>query len=297
MQSSIAAVIDSNKDTGHSSYPDTLASCIYEGVVSHQRHQPHRHGFSYKVAMLYLDLSELDAVFSKSRFWGYSRWSPAAFRREKYFGNPNMELEQCVKAKVKAELGFLPSGSVRLLTNLSYFGYLTNPISCYYCFEQAPGGDEALAALLLDVTNTPWGESHAYVLDMRSSDRESEQRPAKHFAKAMHVSPFMPMEMVYAWWGCTPDEDLYYRISNYWVDDQFHEDGPPGVKQNSPADKTKPFFVASVNFKRRALTARSMRQLLLRYPFMTLQVTVGIYWQALRLLIKRVGLFKHPRAR
>lgn len=297
MQSAITAAIDPNKDTARLSYSETLASCIYEGVVSHQRHQPRRHGFSYKVAMLYLDLSEIDRVFAKSRFWGYSRWSPAAFRREKYFGNPDVALEKCVKAKVYAELGFLPSGSVRLLTNLSYFGYLTNPISCYYCFEQTSDGSEELSALLLDVTNTPWDESHAYVLDLRPGEKECKQLAAKHFAKALHVSPFMPMGMVYAWQGSIPDKDLHYRISNYKLKGQVHSDDPANFKQLLDADQTRPFFVASVNFKRKALTARSMRHMLLRYPFMTLQVTVGIYWQALRLFIKRVGLFKHPGPR
>ena len=47
-----------------------LNSAIYQGVVSHQRHLPKPHGFSYRVFMMYLDLDELPDLFK-----GYKRWS------------------------------------------------------------------------------------------------------------------------------------------------------------------------------------------------------------------------------
>ena len=41
-----------------------LASAIYQGTVQHRRHSPHPHAFSYRMAMLYLDLAEIDQVFA-----------------------------------------------------------------------------------------------------------------------------------------------------------------------------------------------------------------------------------------
>ena len=40
-----------------------MRSCLYEGRVFHRRSGPIKHAFEYGVAFLYLDLSEIDAVF------------------------------------------------------------------------------------------------------------------------------------------------------------------------------------------------------------------------------------------
>jgi DUF1365 family protein len=63
---------------------------------------------------------------------------------------------------VAARTGSAPAGPVRLLTNLRYFGHCFNPVSFYYCFDE-PG--ERVEAVVAEVTNTPWGERHAYVLE------------------------------------------------------------------------------------------------------------------------------------
>ena len=42
------------------------------------------------------------------------------------------------------------------------------------------------------------------------------------------------------------------------------------------------------------LTSRRMKLMPLKFPFMTLRVTTGIYYQALRLWLKRIPFFTHP---
>ena len=76
---------------------------------------------------------------------------------------------------------------MRLLTNLRCLGHLFNPVSFYYCFDRA---GEELEAVVAEVTNTPWGERHAYVLGVRGTDGGVRERVDKVF----HVSPFMAMD-------------------------------------------------------------------------------------------------------
>ena len=135
-----------------------MHSAIYQGFLRHRRFLPHAHRFSYRVFMMYLDLDELDSVLAVSPFWSKQSWYPARFQRSDFFGDPSVALKQAVVDRIFEETGYRHEGSVRMLANLRYFGYMQNPISCYYCFDAA---GERVEHLVLEVTNTPWGERMA----------------------------------------------------------------------------------------------------------------------------------------
>jgi len=252
--------------------------------------------------MMYLDLAEIDQVLEKSRFWSRGRWSPARFKRADYLApsisdiqedeknvtDEQSDLADAVRARVREEIGYTLTGPIRLLTNLRYFGYIINPISCYYCFSS--GG--ALEVLLIEVTNTPWAERTQYVLDLR----DVAQDQAVEFSKAMHVSPFMPMAAVYRWRGSAPDHQLRYSLS--LLTDHFNA-GEQGNTSEQGDDAAKAgqssAFDSGVNFKRVEISRKSLNQTLLRYPLMTAKVVAAIHWEALRLSLKRVPFVPHPR--
>jgi hypothetical protein len=53
-------------------------------------------------------------------------------------------------------------------------------------------------------------------------------------------------------------------------------------------------FDATLVLERENITAEALKKLIWQYPFMTMKVVLAIYWQALKLFIKRVPVYDHP---
>jgi len=247
-----------------------LASAIYSGWVRHRRHAPRAHAFRYRVALLYLDLAELDQVFERHPLWSLERRNLASFRRADYLGPAELPLDEAVRRRVAKATGSRPHGPIRLLTQVRHAGYVFNPVSFYYCFA-ADG--QTLEAIVAEITNTPWQERHAYVLPVDRGERHG--RAARwRFPKRFHVSPFMAMQRDYAWCFTAPGEDL-----------RVHMDVFDGDRRE---------FDATLVLERQALDRRGLTRVLLRFPLMTLKVIAAIHWQALRLLLKRTPVHDHP---
>ena len=245
-------------------------SRLYTGSVRHSRCSPVKNTFNYKIFMLYIDLGELDQIFENYVFWSIKP-NLAWFRRADHIGNQQSDLGSCVRDLVMEKTGRRPSGPIRLLTNLRYFFFRSNPVSFYYVF----GSDEiTLEAVVAEVTNTPWDEQHCYVLDFQESYAD---RQYNHFThdKRFHVSPFLPMNMTYEWRISSPGDKLTIYIQN------FRE-----------GEKT---LDVTLDMNAQQITSRSLLRCLLLYPFITVKVTLAIYWQALKLWTKRVPFFSHPK--
>ncbi len=243
-----------------------MHSAIYTGRVSHTRLVPKYHSFDYKVYMMYIDLDELDRVFKGAFCWSARRPALAWFRRKDFLGDNSESIKNEVKKYIRRDTGNDFNGSVRVLANLRYFGFIMNPIVCYYCFNS----ENHLEYIIAEVTNTPWKEKHAYVLACDPKQRIQRIK----FQKLMHVSPFNKMDIEYMWAGNTPDENIVVRLDN-WQD----------------SEKT---FTASLSLNRQSISPWSLMRTSLLYPFMTIQVCVGIYWQALKLYLKGLRFVTHP---
>jgi DUF1365 family protein len=152
------------------------------------------------------------------------------------------------RAEVSRLVGEEVTGPIRLLAAPRGF----NPVAFYYCFD----GSE-LRWIVAEVTNTPWGERHSYVLGPKGGTLE----------KALHVSPFMAMDHTYEVRATKPGETLSMHIES-------HRAG-------------RLAFDATLNlrrrpYRRRALLGASLRTLVL------------IYAHGLALKLKGVPHHPHP---
>lgn len=249
-----------------------MHSCLYEGNVRHRRYQPSPNEFTYRLFMAYLDLDELDAVFAGRWLWSTKGPNLAWLRREDHQRQSQKSLREAVSDAVEQRTGRRPEGPIRLLTHLRYFGFIFNPVSFFYCFDAS---GERVETIVAEVHNTPWLEQHNYVLGSAMNEAKSPLHHRYRFAKDFHVSPFMPMDVDYDWHFNRPARQLSIHMENFRAGERF--------------------FDATLVMDRVEITSGSLASALARYPLMTGKVVTLIYWQALKLWLRKTPFHTHPR--
>lgn len=244
-----------------------MHSALYSGWVRHHRRQPKPHRFTYPLTLFYIDLDELATLEREVALHTEKRWRPLQFRREDYLQPPEKPLKVAACDLVEKRLHFRPQGAVRLLTAPRMLGLCFNPVSFYYCFDE----NDQLVAIIADINNTPWDERYAYVLPVKQAAKSHRFQMAKDF----HVSPFMPMTIDYDWRFGVPDQKLWVHMENH---------------QNAGK-----IFSATLVLKREAMTPKAARRAVWKLPAQGYRVVAGIYWQALKLWLKRIPFYDHPQ--
>jgi DUF1365 family protein len=248
-----------------------MDSCLYFGDVVHHRRSPRKHKFGYKLFMPHLFLDELPKVFKGSWFWSAKRPNISWFRRQDYHRPDVPSLEKAVRETMELQLGCKLEGRISMITHLRTFGHLFNPVTFYYCWDEKL---EKPVAVMSEITNTPWHERYSKAFMWTGSPNRND-RSNHAFRKEFHVSPFIGMNIAYDWSFDVPGDKMH-------IDMILREEG-------------EILFTAHLHMQRKVITATRLNWALVRFPFLTLKVTAGIYWHALLLKLKGIHFYKHPK--
>ena len=243
-----------------------LHNAVFKGGISHTRHSPRTHQFAYPVSMFLIDLDRSEALFKNSRFASYQRFNFASFYPQDYLGK-SVSLKENVVKLLRDQEGVNFRGNVFLLSQIRRLGFVFNPVSFYFCYDQ----NNHLKFIVSEIENTPWGERFSYI--HRISDPEQKIHSFE-FHKNFHVSPFMPMDLKYQWFFYIDSAGI--RIRMRCVRDSLL------------------VFNARLSLKKEEGGERISDRMALSGCLGTLFIVFRIYFQAFRLFIKKTPFFDHP---
>jgi DUF1365 family protein len=243
----------------------TTASALYIGHVMHRRVRPRRHRLRYRIFSLLLDLDEIDMLARQLRLFSRNRFNLFSFHDRDHAGGTAEPLRAQVEHHLATAGIDIGGGAIRLLTMPRILGFAFNPLNVYFCHDRAG----VLCAILYEVNNT-FGERHSYLLPVEGDGAAVRQG----CAKAFHVSPFMAMDMHYAFRVSPPAERLAITITG--------------------SDSEGPVLIAAHSAARRTLTDAALAQAFLTHPLLTVKVVGGILWEAAKLWAKGVPVQDRP---
>ena len=226
-----------------------MNSCIYNGIIKHQRFTPIKHSLNYNTFSLFVDLDEIESLTKNISIFSLNKFNIFSFYNVDHGARDGSLLKDWVLKNIKK---FNISNNITKIKLLCYpriFGYVFNPLSIFYCYE-----NNDLRAIFYEVKNT-FNEQHTYIFKVNDNEK-IEQKCKKKF----YVSPFMDMETYYNFKLLDPKEKLSIFIKQ--------TDGQETVLTATQTGDKKEF---------------SFKQLLInffKYPLMTIKIISSIHYEA-----------------
>ncbi len=237
---------------------DAAAASLYVGTVTHRRLQPMGHKLRYRTYSLLLDIDELDSVAEQTSLLSHNRWNLFSIHDRDFGPRDGTPLRAWIDRQLGAAGIELEGGKVKLLAFPRILGYTFNPLSIWFC--HARSGE--LRAVLYEIHNT-FGHSLSHLIPI---DGDTNAPHRHSFSKELHVSPFFDQDGQYAFTLRPPGERFSVSIDYNVADSKM--------------------LTATMSTSRRGLSSRNLLKVFASHPLLTLKVTFGIHWNALRLLLK-----------
>tara|TARA_A100000164_G_C21935461_1_gene787861 strand:- start:346 stop:1104 length:759 start_codon:yes stop_codon:yes gene_type:complete len=239
-----------------------MTSSIYNGTVIHKRFKPKVHFFKYRVFSLLIDLSELNNLDKTVKFFSYNKFNLVSFFDKDHGDRDGTSLTTWVKKYLKNNGVFLKDVKIKLLCYPRILGYVFNPLSIFYVYNN----NDDLISILYEVKNT-FGQQHTYVFKTKNNNL------LKHNCeKKLHVSPFIEMNCNYFFKILKPSEKISVIIDQF----QFNEK----------------ILYASQDGDRTDFTSLELIKSYLKHPLMTFKIIGAIHFEAFKLWIKGIKLVK-----
>ena len=240
-----------------------MTSSIYNGTVIHKRFKPKIHYFKYKVFSLLIDLSELEYLSEKIKFFSHNKFNLVSFYEKDHGNRDGSSLVSWVKKNLKDNNINSEDVKIKLLCYPRILGYVFNPLSVFYIYNI----DEKLICILYEVKNT-FGEQHTYIFKVDNDQNLYQHNCSKKF----HVSPFIEMNCKYFFRLLKPGEKISVIIDQYQTDEKI--------------------LYASQDGQRVDFNTKELIKSYLKHPLMTFKIILAIHFEAFKLWLKGIKFIK-----
>ena len=240
-----------------------INSSIYNGQVIHKRFKPKVHYFKYNVFSLLIDLSELDQLNKKINLFSYNRFNLVSFYDKDHGDRDGTSLIEWVNRNLEKNKISTENISIKLLCYPRIFGFVFNPLSVFYVYDQS----KQLIAILYEVKNT-FGEQHTYIFRVEEDNNLIQNNCSKKF----HVSPFIEMKSNYFFRILKPGNKISVII------DQYDSEGK--------------ILFASQEGARTDLNSKYLLKSYIKHPIMTFKIILAIHYEAFKLWAKGIRFIK-----
>ena len=226
-----------------------MNSCIYNGAVKHQRFKPIKHSLNYKTFSLLIDLDEIESLAKNISIFSLNKFNIFSFYYLDHGARDGSSLKDWVQKNIKK---FNISNNITKIKLLCYprmFGYVFNPLSIFYCYE-----NNNLRAIFYEVKNT-FNEQHTYIFKIKDNEK-IEQKCKKKF----YVSPFLDMETYYNFKLLNPKDKLSIFIKQ--------------------TDRKETILTATQTGDKKEFSFKQLLINFFKYPLMTIKIMSSIHYEA-----------------